>query len=70
MSSFEIELKLGLRQRLKVFEDRVLRRIFGPERDKMVGDWQKRHNEELRSLYSSPDIIRKIKSWRIGKTGM
>jgi hypothetical protein len=44
-----------------VFENRVLRRIFGPKRDEMTGEWRKLHNEELHNLYSSPDIIRQIK---------
>jgi hypothetical protein len=48
--------------RLRVFENRVLRRIFGPKRDEMTGEWRKLHNEELRNLYSSPSIIRIIKS--------
>jgi hypothetical protein len=44
-----------------VFENRVLRRIFGPKRDKVMGEWRKLHNEELRDFYSSPSIIRIIK---------
>jgi hypothetical protein len=40
-----------------VFENRMLRRIFGPKRDKVTGDWRKRHNEELHKFYSSPNII-------------
>jgi hypothetical protein len=48
-----------------VFENRVLRRIFGPKRDEVTGEWRKLHNEELRDLYSSPSIIKIIKSWRI-----
>jgi hypothetical protein len=51
--------------RLKVFENRVLRRIFGPKRDEETGGWRKLHNEELHNLYSSPSIIRIIKSRRI-----
>jgi uncharacterized membrane protein len=50
--------------RLRVFENRVLRRIFGPKRDEVMGDWRKLHNEELRDLYSSPSIIQIIKSRR------
>jgi hypothetical protein len=48
-----------------VFEDRVLRRIFGPKRDEVTGGWRKLHNEELHNLYSSPSIIRMIKSRRM-----
>jgi hypothetical protein len=48
--------------RLRVFENRVLRRIFGPKRDYVMGEWSKLHNEELHNLYSSPDIIRQVKS--------
>jgi hypothetical protein len=48
-----------------VFEDRVLRRIFGPKRDEVTGEWRKLHGEELRDLYSSPSIIRIIKSRRM-----
>jgi hypothetical protein len=48
--------------RLRVFENRVLRRIFGPKRDEVMGEWRKLHSEELRNLYSSPDIIRQVKS--------
>jgi hypothetical protein len=51
--------------RLRVFENRVLRRIFGPKRDDVTGDWRKLHNEELHNLYSSPNIIRMIKSRRM-----
>jgi hypothetical protein len=50
-------------QRLRVFENRVLRRRFGPKRDEATGDWRRLHNEELNDLYSSPNIIRVIK-WR------
>jgi hypothetical protein len=48
-----------------VFENRVLRRIFEPRRDEVTGDWRKLHNEELHNLYSSPNIIRTIKSTRM-----
>jgi hypothetical protein len=48
-----------------VFENRVLRRIFGPKRDEVTGEWRKLHNKELRDLYSSPSIIRIIKPRRM-----
>jgi hypothetical protein len=48
-----------------VFENRVLRRILGPKRDEVTGEWRKLHNEELRDLYSSPSIIRIIKTRRM-----
>jgi hypothetical protein len=48
-----------------VFENRVLRRIFGPKRDEVIGEWRKLHNKELHNLYSSPDIIRQVKSRRM-----
>jgi hypothetical protein len=48
-----------------VFENRVLRRIFGPKRDEVTGEWRKLHNEELRNLYSSSSIIRIITSRRM-----
>jgi hypothetical protein len=51
--------------RLRVFENKVLRRIFGPKRDDVTGGWRKLHNEELCDLYSSPNIIRIIKSSRM-----
>jgi hypothetical protein len=44
-----------------VFENKVLRRIFGPKRDEVTGEWRKLHNEELHDLYSSPSIIRIVK---------
>jgi hypothetical protein len=47
--------------RLRVFENRVLRRIFGPKRDEVTGDWRKLYKEELHNLCSSPNIIRMIK---------
>jgi hypothetical protein len=51
--------------RLRVFDNRVLRKIFGPKRDEVTGEWRKLHNEELRDLYSLPSIIRIIKSRRM-----
>jgi hypothetical protein len=47
---------------MKVFEKKVRRRIFGPKRDEIIAGWRKLHNEELCNLYSSPNIIRTIKS--------
>jgi hypothetical protein len=52
-----------------VFENRVLRRIFGRKRDEVTGDWRKLHNEELHNLYSSANIIKKIKSRRMRWAG-
>jgi len=48
-----------------VFENGVLRRVFGPKRDKATGEWRKLHNEELRDLYSLPNIVRVVKSRRM-----
>jgi hypothetical protein len=60
-------LSLTLREehRLRVFENRVLRRTFGPNRDEVTGGWRKLHNEELHGLYSSPSIVRVIKARRM-----
>jgi hypothetical protein len=55
--------------RLRVFENRVLRRIFGPRRDDVTGEWRKLCNGELHNLYSSPDIIRQITSRRMRWAG-
>jgi len=49
-------------RRLRVFENRVLRRTFGPKRDEVIGEWRKLHNEVLNDLYCSPEFIRVIKS--------
>jgi hypothetical protein len=58
-------LTLREEHRLRVFENRVLRRIFGPKRYEVTGEWRKLHSEELHNLYSSPDIIWQIKSRRM-----
>jgi hypothetical protein len=55
--------------RLRVFENRVLRRIFGHKRNEVTGEWRKLHNEELHILYSCPNIIRQIKSRRMRWVG-
>jgi hypothetical protein len=62
-------LTLREEDRLRVFENRVLRGISGPKRDEVTGGWRKLHNEELHNLYSSPSIIRMIKSRRMRRTG-
>jgi hypothetical protein len=54
---------------LRAFENRVLRRIFGPKRDEVTGEWRQLHNEELSDFYSSPSIIRIIKSRRMRRSG-
>jgi len=56
-------------RRLRLFENRVLRRVFWPKRDEVTGEWRKLHIEELNDLYSSPNIIRLIKSRRIRWAG-
>jgi hypothetical protein len=58
-------LTLKQEHKLRVFDNRVLRRIFGPKKDEVKGEWRKLHNKELRDLYSSPSIIRIIKSRRM-----
>ena len=55
-------LTLREERRLRVFENRVLRRVFGPKRDKVTGEWRKLHNEEFRDLYSLPNIVQVVKS--------
>jgi hypothetical protein len=54
---------------MKVFENIVLRKIFGPKRDEVTGEWRRLHNEELRNLYPSPSIIRIIKSRKMRWAG-
>ncbi|KAJ4442963.1 hypothetical protein ANN_04585 [Periplaneta americana] len=62
-------LTLREEHRLRVFENKVLRKLFGAKRDEVTGEWRKLHNTELHALYSSPDIIRNIKSRRLRWAG-
>jgi hypothetical protein len=62
-------LTLREERRLRVFENSVLRRIFGPRRDEVTGEWRKLHNKELSNLYSLPNIVRVIKSRRMRWAG-
>ena len=57
-------LTLRKEPRLRVFENRVMRRVFGPKRDEVTREWRNLHNEELRHLYSLPNIVRVVKSRR------
>jgi hypothetical protein len=54
---------------LRVFENRVLRRVFGPKRDEVTGEWRKLHNEALNDRYSLPNIVRVVKSRRMRWAG-
>ena len=63
-------LTLREERRLRVFDNRVLRRIFGSKRDKIIGEWRKLQNEELNGLHSSQNIIQLIKSRMRGGRGM
>jgi hypothetical protein len=65
VQNFVSDIKGGL----MVFEKRVLRRIFGPRRDEVIGGWRKLHNEDLHNLYSLPSIIKMVKSWKIRRDG-
>jgi hypothetical protein len=70
LNGFEtLSLTLREKHRLRIFENRVLRRIFGPKGDEVRGGWRKLHNVELHKLYSSPSIIRMIKSRRMRWAG-
>ena len=70
ISNFLIYFYKGFWERkLRVFENMVLRRIFGPRRDEVTGEWRRLHNEELNHLYSSPNIVRVIKSRRMRWAG-
>ena len=62
-------LTLREERRLRVFENRVLRRVFGPKRDEVTGERIKLHNEELNDLYSLPNIVRVVKSRRMRWAG-
>jgi len=62
-------LTLTEERRLRVFENRVLRRVFGPKRDEVTRKWRKLHNEELSHLYSLPNILRGVKSRRMRWAG-
>jgi len=62
-------LTLREERRLRVFENRVLRRVFGPKRDEVKGEWRKLHNEELNNLNCLPNIVRVVKSRRMRWAG-
>ena len=64
-----LSLTLREERRLRVFENKVLKTIFGPRRDEVTGDWRRLHNEEINVFYSSPNVVRVIKSRRMRWAG-
>jgi hypothetical protein len=69
MTGYELVAHTERGTGLRVFENRVLKRIFGPKREEIRVEWRKLHKEELNDLYYSPSIVREIKSRRIGWAG-
>jgi hypothetical protein len=67
----DVTLSLALREgnSVMVFENKVMRRIFGPKREEVAGGWRRLHNEELHNLYASPNIIEMTNSWKVKCTG-
>jgi hypothetical protein len=63
------ETSLREERRLRLFENRTLRRVFEPKRDEVTGEWRKLHNEELNNLYSLPNIVRVVKPRRMRWAG-
>jgi hypothetical protein len=64
-----LSLTLREERRVRMFENRVLRRVFGPKRDKVTGEWRKLHNKELKDLFSLPNIVRVLKLRRMRWAG-